>query len=158
MRPGGPLEVPVVWLWAEQAAERLIAASDGSASPATFEFRATRDVLALTLFLTGVAARPAELSTRQLALIQDRLPGASQWLAWCASRLETETVVAGGADLDLARNAWLWLGRSRLLAASAPTGPACVDAATRMGAGSHIGLAHARRIVAARLSGGFEQR
>jgi len=151
MAPDRLVGVPIVWLWAEQTAEDLIVASDGPVSPATFEFRATRDVLALTLFLTGVAARSA-VSTRHLAVIRNRLSVTSEWMAWCASRLDGQGVSTDAANLCLARNAWLWLRRSRLLDAAALTATACCDTVTSTGAGCCLGLHHARRIVAWRLA------
>jgi hypothetical protein len=149
----GPVDVPIAWLWAEQAAEELIATSDGPLSPATFEFRATRDVLALTLFVTGIAARPGDLPARDLALIRDRLSVMSDWMAWCGSRLagKCDRHPTNTANLRLARNAWLWLRRSRMLDGPALPGRACCDTVTSAGAGCRVGLYHARRIIAGHL-------
>jgi len=151
MGPGGPVDVPFEWLWAEQLAHDLIAASDGPVSSATFEFRAARDVLALTLFLIGVAAYPTA-PTRQLAAIHERLSSTSEWLAWCTSRLDGPVHRADAANLHMARNSWLWLRRSRLLDAAASAATDCCVAVTSAGAGCHLGLQHARRIVARRLA------
>jgi hypothetical protein len=52
----------------------------------------------------------------------------------------------------MARNSWLWLRRSRLLDAAASAATDCCDAVTSVGAGCHLGLQHARRIVARRLA------
>jgi hypothetical protein len=152
MAPEGPVDVPIAWLWAEQTAEDLIAASDGPVSPAAFEFRATRDVLALTVFLTGVAAH-STVPTRHLAVIRERLSGTSEWLAWCTSRLDGPVISTHAANLCLARKAWLWLRRSRMLDAAALAATACCDTVTSAGAGRHLGLHHARRIVARCLAG-----
>jgi hypothetical protein len=153
MAPDGPVDVPIAWLEAEQVAQDLIAAaSDGPVSPARFEFRATRDVLALTLFLTGVAAR-STVPTRHLEVIRERLSETSEWLAWCTSRLDGPVVSTGAANLRLARNAWLWLQRSRRLDATPLATTACCDTVTSTGAGCHLGLPHARRIIARCLAG-----
>jgi hypothetical protein len=151
------VDVPIGWWWAEHVAEDLIAAHEGPVSPATFQFRATRDVLALTLFLTGTAGKADDLPASYLELIADRLCDAADWLAWCRSRLGRQVAATGVADADLAfaRNAWRWLGRSRMLAGLDVAGRGCDDAlASCLGAGCRIGLHQARRIVGGRLTGG----
>src|SRR5258708_10469241 len=111
-------DVPIAWLWAEQAGKSLIAHADRSLSPATFEFRAARDVLALTMLLAGIASRAPDLSASQLELIRDLLFADGPWLDWCDSRLG----VAGpaGPDLRLPRPARQWLPHGPLLLSPPP--------------------------------------
>jgi hypothetical protein len=144
-------DVPIAWLWAEQAGESLIAQSDSPLSPATFEFRAARDVLALTMLLAGIASRAPDLSASQLELIRDLLFADGPWLDWCDSRLG----VAGpaGPDLRLARQARQWLLRGQLLLAPQHADLACACAAAACpGAACRIGLELARRVIDACLT------
>jgi hypothetical protein len=116
MSLGEALEVPILWLWAEKMAEDMIVASEGRAPQATFEFRATRDVLTLTLLLADVHRSSADLPVDCLELTRDHLSVTPRWLVWCGSRLDAPNVAAGASDIRLARDAWRWLRRSRLLA------------------------------------------
>jgi hypothetical protein len=150
---GKALEVPIFWLWAEKVAEDLIAAGHGMQSPATFEYRATRDVLALTLFLAEVDRTWADLPVGCLERIRDHMAIAPRWLNWCRSGLAAAEVVAGASDMCLARAAWLWLGRGRLLAGPGFAGLACGhEAGLTAGAACCVGLNRARRIVDERLA------
>lgn len=106
-------DVPLAWLWAEQAAEDLIHAGRGPVWPGSFEFRAARDVLALTLFLTEPERSLDPTDTNQLELLRGHLGNATAWRAWCRSRLDR--LPAATADLRLARQAWRWLQEGRLL-------------------------------------------
>jgi len=151
---GKALEVPIFWLWAEQTAEDLVVASQGMGSPAIFEFRATRDVLALTLFLAEVDRSSADLPVGRLELVRDYLAVAPRWLTWCRSRLDAAEAATGASDIRLARDAWRWLGRGRLLAGPALTGLASGDGVasgggvgSTMGAACCVGLSRARRII-----------
>jgi hypothetical protein len=87
MASGNALEVPIFWLRAEKTAEDLIMASEGVASPATFEYRTTRDVLALTIFLVDLDQWSTEVPIGHLKLIRDHLAIPPQWLEWSRSRL-----------------------------------------------------------------------
>lgn len=148
------VDMPMAWLWAEQTAENLIAHADGSVSPATFGFRATRDVLALTLLLTGIAHQAGGISTSQLELIRDHLSVDTRWSAWCQSRLDGTGTVTTSTDLDFARDAWHWLARSRMLPAPEGADPLCAEIlAVSPGAGCGIGLQEARRIITSHLNG-----
>jgi hypothetical protein len=146
------LDVPMAWLWAEQAGADLITHTDSSLSPATFEFRAARDVLALTMLLAGIASRADDLSASQLEFIRDLLSAGGPWLDWCDSRLDVADPAV--PDLRLARQAWQWLLRGQLLLApqQADLAPA-FQAAARPGAGCRIGLKQARRVIGAHLTG-----
>jgi hypothetical protein len=140
------LEVPMAWLWAEYAAEGLIARTGSPLPSAIFEFRAARDVLALTMLFTGIADRAHDLSIDQLELVRDLVCAGGPWLTWCDSRLDAADTAA--PSVRLARQAWHWLLMSRLLPAPRQADPAYADrAAQRFGAGCRIGLEHARRIV-----------
>jgi hypothetical protein len=148
MAAGNALEIPIAWLWAEKAAEDLIMATEEAAAPATFEFRATRDVLALTLFLASTNRSPVDPPAGSLALIRDYLAVTPRWLVWCQSFLASPDPAAG-TDASLARNAWRWLERGRLLAAvdsHACMHEACPETAW------HIGLCRARAIINQRLT------
>ena len=139
-------EVPMAWLWAEYAAEDLIARTGSPSPSAIFEFRAARDVLALTMLFTGMASRAHDPSTEQLELIRDLVCAGVGWLDWCDSRLDAAD--ADVPSVQLARQAWQWLLLSRLLPAPPGADAAYADpVARRFGAGCRIGLEHARRIV-----------
>ncbi|CAM5275061.1 hypothetical protein SPURM210S_06185 [Streptomyces purpurascens] len=49
--PDGELTVPMAWLYAEYIADELLRTGD-LMPPTSFEFRAGRDALALTIFLS----------------------------------------------------------------------------------------------------------
>jgi hypothetical protein len=139
-------EVPVAWLSAETGAEDLIALSAGRVSPATFEFRATRDVLALTLFLTA-GTSGVRVSTDRLHLLHRQLAVTTQWLVWCQAGL-LGTGAAGGEDLRMARSTWRWLERGRLL----PAVPRSLWLSDHVaGAACGLGLALGRQVVHQRL-------
>jgi hypothetical protein len=151
---GKAFEVPLAWLWAETTAEDLIVAGEDAAWRGTFEFRATRDVLALTLFLADVDRSSADLPANCLELLRDHLAVATGWLAWCRSRLDGPQAAMGTPDLRLARDAWRWLRRGRLLAGPGLDGTACGDDAYSTAAPAcRVGLSRARRIVDECLSG-----
>lgn len=149
MARGDALQVPVCWLWAEKAAGDLIAASDVAVSPATFEFRTTRDVLALTLFLADLDRSSGEVPADCLELIRDHLAVTLNWLRWCQSGLDAAAhVVASATDMRLARDTWRWLRRGRLLAGPALTDATCEHHASPMVATAIcVGLSRARHIL-----------
>src|SRR3954447_20967438 len=82
-RPGEGGDVPVGWFAVEQAAEILITSAGKAMSAATFQFRATRDVLALTLLLAGFTDPIVDLPRRQLRLVRDLLSVDQRWQLWC---------------------------------------------------------------------------
>lgn len=53
---GGGLLVPMAWMYAEYIADELLRTGD-LMPPTTLEYRAGRDALALTIFLSGRAGR-----------------------------------------------------------------------------------------------------
>ncbi|MEV0408526.1 hypothetical protein [Actinoallomurus sp. NPDC050550] len=113
----------MAWFTAEQTAHELIA---GRLPTAMFEYRATRDVLALTIYLSP---RPADPD-----LIRDRLDDG--WPAWCQTRLAEHPDCL---DLTFARAARRWLC-TRLLGSSGPL--------TDSRPAHQIGLIYARRTLA----------
>jgi hypothetical protein len=118
---GGELTVPMAWLYAEYIADELLRSGD-LMPPTSFEFRAGRDALALTVFLSDT---DGELSGIQVVSQLENwlsLTAYDQpWQDWVRERmaaLAAETVAAGGPapDLQLAEAAWRWLEETELLA------------------------------------------
>ncbi|CAM5558390.1 hypothetical protein [Streptomyces fumanus] len=115
----GGLTVPMAWLYAEYIADELLRSGD-LMPPTSFEFRAGRDALALTVFLsdTGGELCGVEVVSRLetwLSLTAYDQP----WQEWVREKLaETSAGGAGrsAADLELARAAWRWLRETELLA------------------------------------------
>ncbi|MFE7575572.1 hypothetical protein ACFU5Z_12605 [Streptomyces sp. NPDC057521] len=111
----GELPVPMAWMYAEYLADELLRTGD-LMEPATLEFRAGRDALALTIFLLDGAVAGALPAARvdELRLLT---ASGTPWRHWVRTRLAAP--VAGGteADLTLARSAWRWLEETELLAA-----------------------------------------
>ncbi|MDQ8705053.1 hypothetical protein RCO28_21525 [Streptomyces sp. LHD-70] len=117
----GELTVPMAWLYAEYIADELLRTGD-LMPPTSFEYRAGRDSLALTIFLSDVERElsgirvVSQLETWLSLTAYDRA-----WEEWVGDRmatLEAEARESGGrdADLDLARAAWRWLEETELLA------------------------------------------
>ncbi|MDI3403904.1 hypothetical protein [Streptomyces cavernicola] len=117
----GELTVPMAWLYAEYIADELLRTGD-LMPPTSFEYRAGRDALALTIFLSDVERElsrirvVSQLDTWLSLTAYDRA-----WEDWVAERmaaLAAEARASGGADadLDLARAAWRWLEETELLA------------------------------------------
>ncbi|KOG42669.1 hypothetical protein [Streptomyces resistomycificus] len=118
---GGELTVPMAWLYAEYIADELLRSGD-LMPPTSFEFRAGRDALALTIFLSDT---DGELSGIQVVSQLENwlsLTAYDQpWQDWVDERmtaLAADCVDDGGPspDLDLARAAWRWLEETELLA------------------------------------------
>ncbi|WP_330321134.1 hypothetical protein OG927_30600 [Streptomyces clavifer] len=117
---GGGLLVPMAWMYAEYVADELLVTGD-LMEPATLEYRAGRDALALTLFLSDGAVADALPAARVDELRLLTAYGAS-WRRWVCERLTALTLPAPPAgqpdpDLALARAAWRWLEETELLAA-----------------------------------------
>jgi len=117
----GELAVPMAWLYAEYIADELLRSGD-LMPPTSFEFRAGRDALALTIYLSDT---DRELSGSQVVSQLENwlsLTAYDQpWQDWVDERLAAataEAVAAGGPapDLELAREAWRWLEETELLA------------------------------------------
>jgi hypothetical protein len=118
---GGELAVPMAWLYAEYIADELLRTGD-LMPPTSFEFRAGRDALALTIFLSDTGG---ELSgIRVVSQLENWLSLTAYdqpWQDWVRermARLEKEAAEAGGPapDLELAAAARRWLEETELLA------------------------------------------
>ncbi|WP_432188699.1 hypothetical protein [Streptomyces sp. Tue6028] len=118
---GGELTVPMAWLYAEYIADELLRTGD-LMPPTSFEFRAGRDALALTIYL---ADSGDELSGIRVVTQLDTwlsLTAYDQpWQDWVREHMARRTAeaTASGApapDLELAAAAWRWLEETELLA------------------------------------------
>ncbi|MDT0411262.1 MULTISPECIES: hypothetical protein [Streptomyces] len=116
----GTLVVPMGWLYAEYIAEELLRSGD-LMPPDSFEFRAGRDALALTVYLADTedelsGIRVITQLETWLALTAHDQP----WQDWVAERLAEAAASRPGprrrAELRLARAAWQWLHETELLA------------------------------------------
>ncbi|WP_217240058.1 hypothetical protein [Streptomyces sp. AC555_RSS877] len=118
---GGELTVPMAWLYAEYIADELLRSGE-LMPPTSFEFRAGRDALALTIFLSDT---DGELSGIQVVSQLENwlsLTAYDQpWQDWVSERMAALTAAEAATDgpspdLDLARTAWRWLEETELLA------------------------------------------
>jgi hypothetical protein len=111
---GDGLLVPMAWMYAEYIADELLRTGD-LMEPATLEYRAGRDALALTVFLSDSAVSEALPATRvdELRLLT---ACGTPWRRWVCERLDA-AAAPGDPDLALARAAWRWLQDTELLAA-----------------------------------------
>lgn len=113
---GDGLLVPMAWLYAEYIADELLRTGE-LMEPATLEYRAGRDALALTVFLSDGAVAEALPATRvdELRLLT---ACGTPWRGWVCERLDALAAAPGpDPDLALARAAWRWLQDTELLAA-----------------------------------------
>ncbi|MEV5884291.1 hypothetical protein AB0L74_16420 [Streptomyces sp. NPDC052020] len=126
----GELVVPMAWLYAEYIADELLRTGD-LMPPTSFEFRAGRDALALTVFLSDTEGElPGVRVVSRLETWLSLTAYDQPWQEWVRERLDE--VAAGapgrpGPDLELAREAWRWLRETELLAPdlnAVPGGPA----------------------------------
>ncbi|AZM92279.1 hypothetical protein GCM10017750_06640 [Streptomyces racemochromogenes] len=124
----GGLAVPMAWLYAEYIADELL--RTGRLIPAsTLEFRAGRDTLALTIYLSDAAG---ELSgIRVVSQLDEWLSLTAYghpWRDWVHTRflaLGEEARERGRGedpDLELARAAWRWLDHTELFATNLDPG------------------------------------
>jgi hypothetical protein len=116
------LTVPMAWLYAEYIADELLRSGD-LMPPTSFEYRAGRDALALTVFLSDLEGELSgvqvvtRLETWRSLTAYDRC-----WQDWVRGRLAELTAEATarggrpGPDLRLALAAWRWLEETELLA------------------------------------------
>ncbi|MFG3527331.1 hypothetical protein ACGF8B_11320 [Streptomyces sp. NPDC047917] len=118
---GGGLLVPMDWMYAEYIADDLLRTGD-LMEPSTLEYRAGRDALALTIFLSDGSVADALPAARLDELRLLTAYGAT-WCGWVRERLgPPHAAPVGGTagadpDLALARAAWRWLEETELLAA-----------------------------------------
>ncbi|MEV0489854.1 hypothetical protein [Streptomyces atratus] len=119
----GGLLVPMAWMYAEYIADELLRTGD-LMEPSTLEYRAGREALALTVFLSAGAVDDALPATRMDELRLLTAYG-SAWRRWVCERLDAPSAVPSpdgrrgvpDPDLALARRAWRWLDETELLAA-----------------------------------------
>ncbi|MCX4791059.1 MULTISPECIES: hypothetical protein [unclassified Streptomyces] len=118
---GGGLLVPMAWMYAEYIADELLRTGD-LMEPSTLEYRAGRDALALTIFLSDDGA-DAALHAARLDELRLLTAYGAAWAGWVRDRLHAPDAVpepvpgAADPDLALARAAWRWLEETELLAA-----------------------------------------
>jgi len=136
--------VPIGWFSAERAAQDLITYVDGEVAVATFEYRATSDVLALTWSLAEIETSPAADPITPIRRLRAHLTNERHWRAWCHARLLRPPAALTHADLRLASQAWSRLVRRGLLAGFTVSG---VAAEASSSTACCIGLHHARRLL-----------
>ncbi|MGC0328236.1 hypothetical protein RKD23_001226 [Streptomyces sp. SAI-170] len=120
---GGELAVPMAWLYAEYIADELLRSGD-LMPPTSFEFRAGRDALALTVFLSDTEGELSGIRVvTQLETWLSLTAYDQPWQDWVGDRMAELTAEAAAAgagvptpDLDLAAAAWRWLEETELLA------------------------------------------
>jgi hypothetical protein len=118
---GGELTVPMAWLYAEYIADELLRTGD-LMPPTSFEFRAGRDALALTIFLSDTDGELSGIRVvSQLETWLSLTAYDQPWQDWVRERmagLAVEAIESGAPapDLDLAEAAWQWLEETELLA------------------------------------------
>jgi hypothetical protein len=117
---GGGLLVPMAWMYSEYIADEVLVTGD-LMEPTTLEYRAGRDALALTIFLSDGAVAD-ELPAARVDELRLLTAYGAAWRRWVCARLEAlrrPTVPAGRPDPDLAmaRATWRWLEETQLLAA-----------------------------------------
>jgi hypothetical protein len=126
----GEPAVPMAWFYAEYIADELLRSGD-LMPPTSFEFRAGRDALALTVFLSDTEGElPGVQVVSRLETWLSLTAYDQPWQEWVRERL-AEVAAAGAGrrdpDLELAREAWRWLRETELLAPdlnAVPGGPA----------------------------------
>ncbi|CAL9358298.1 hypothetical protein [Streptomyces sp. Tu 3180] len=114
----GELTVPMAWLYAEYIADELLRSGD-LMPPTSFEFRAGRDALALTVFLSDTEGELSGIRVvTQLETWLSLTAYDQPWQEWVEERLAclAADAAAPEADLELARGAWRWLQETELLA------------------------------------------
>ncbi|MEU5900025.1 MULTISPECIES: hypothetical protein [Streptomyces] len=116
---GGELIVPMAWLYAEYIADELLRTGD-LMPPTSFEYRAGRDALALTIFLADTEGELSGIRVvSQLETWLSLTAYGQPWQDWVRERMALLTAGAAegpGPDLDLADQAWRWLQETELLA------------------------------------------
>lgn len=119
----GELTVPMAWLYAEYIADELLRSGD-LMPPTSFEFRAGRDALALTVFLSDTDGELSGIRVvTQLETWLSLTAYDQPWQEWVQGRLADLAADAAASgrpvpdpDLELAREAWRWLRETELLA------------------------------------------
>lgn len=117
----GELIVPMAWLYAEYIADELLRTGD-LMPPTSFEFRAGRDALALTVFLSDTDGElPGIRVVSQLETWLSLTAYDQPWQDWVRERMaklgaEADQAGEPAPDLELAHAAWRWLEETELLA------------------------------------------
>ncbi|MGV9559244.1 hypothetical protein [Streptomyces sp. NPDC003401] len=130
---GGELTVPMAWLYAEYIADELLRTGD-LMPPTSFEFRAGRDALALTVFLSDTDGElPGIRVVTQLETWLSLTAYDQPWQDWVAGRMSQLTADSAESegpdpDLELAAAAWRWLEETELLAPDLDAVPGCAPA------------------------------
>lgn len=135
---GGELTVPMAWLYAEYIADELLRTGD-LMPPTSFEFRAGRDALALTIFLSDTEGELSGIRVvTQLETWLSLTAYDQPWQYWVRERMtelaaQAAESAAPAPDLRLAEAAWRWLQETELLAPdlNAVPGAAACPARTR---------------------------
>ncbi|MBA2947020.1 hypothetical protein [Streptomyces himalayensis] len=118
---GGELTVPMAWLYAEYIADELLRTGD-LMPPTSFEFRAGRDALALTIFLSDTDGElPGIRVVTQLETWLSLTAHDQPWHEWVREHMDRLTAQVRetgdpAPDLELAVAAWRWLQETELLA------------------------------------------
>ncbi|MCQ4212089.1 hypothetical protein [Streptomyces longispororuber] len=118
---GSELVVPMAWLYAEYIADELLRTGD-LMPPSSFEFRAGRDALALTIFLSDAGDELSGIRVVSQLDTWSSLTAYDQpWQSWVRERLAEREAGARDAGrrspgLELAVAAWRWLEETELLA------------------------------------------
>ncbi|OAH11054.1 hypothetical protein [Streptomyces jeddahensis] len=118
---GGELTVPMAWLYAEYIADELLRTGD-LMPPTSFEFRAGRDALALTIFLSDTGGElPGIRVVTQLETWLSLTAHDQPWHEWVREHMDRLTAQERESgdpspDLELAVAAWRWLEETELLA------------------------------------------
>ncbi|MDF3301694.1 hypothetical protein [Streptomyces tropicalis] len=117
----GELAVPMAWLYAEYIADELLRTGD-LMPPTSFEFRAGRDALALTIFLSDDEGELSGIRViSQLEHWMSLTAYDQPWQDWVGERMaelaaEARACGTPSPDLALAESAWRWLEETELLA------------------------------------------
>ena len=146
--------MPITWPRAQHAAAWLIGRAWISPPvKESFEYRATSDVLALTILLTSATAPVKEQWGDRLCTMKALLEYDVEWALWCSGCLSQASAYIPVTDLAAASSAWTWLIRSRLLFGgfSHRIG-VCADTAAHQGVGLSIGVDLAHRTCAQSIS------
>ncbi|EFF94207.1 conserved hypothetical protein [Streptomyces sp. e14] len=118
---GDASAVPMAWFYAEYIADELLRTGD-LMPPASVEFRAGRDALALTVFLSDTGGELSGIRViSQLETWLSLTAYDQPWQDWVCERLaalaaDAHARGAGSPDLALAEAAWRWLVETELLA------------------------------------------
>ncbi|MFK0223869.1 hypothetical protein ACIQWN_37530 [Streptomyces vinaceus] len=135
-------DMSLSWLCAQETA-RIFIEEDGTFAPeASFEYRATHDVLALSVLLS--CSSSAEQGERRA--VRGLVDNDVEWALWCENRLMRGALTLSPTDLALAIAAWQWLAGSRLIGGTFHL-QECRPTAMLSGVGVTVGVTEARRLL-----------